>query len=222
MILIWRKWNGRKVDTTGKHDEDKGNIFEKMKRKSKGNVAVACVDINDTDMEETFEKSLTFVDSRILKVDDSVMKEYDSVMNSVHFDHEYNLSSGIVQIPTVQNAEVVIVEETGSKNNEDIVSESLIDGDIIDEIKKINDKLQCNENIDSEGASDMEESQHIKTRLKTNSSVYNVSSPKDVLISSGIVDYGCTSDEETSTNILGQEGRTEVHSMEELRLRNNE
>ena len=44
--------NGRKVDTTGKHDEDKGNIFEKMKRKSKGNVAVACVDINDTDMEE--------------------------------------------------------------------------------------------------------------------------------------------------------------------------
>ena len=150
------------------------------------------------------------------------MKECDSVMNSVHFDHEYSLSSGIVQIPTVQNAEVVIVEETGSKNNEDIVSELLIDGDIIDEIKKIIDKLQCEENIDSEGVSDMEESQYIKMRQKTNSSVYNVSRPKDVLISSGIVDYGSTTDEETSTNILRQEGRTEVHSMEEFRLRNNE
>ena len=94
------------------------------------------------------------------------MKEYDSVMNSVHFDHEYILRSGIVQIPTVQNAEVVIVEETGSKNNEDIVSESLIDGDIVDEIKKTNDKLWCKENVDSRGVSDMEESQHIKMRLK--------------------------------------------------------
>ena len=37
--------------------------------------------------------------------------------------------------------EVVIGEETSSNNNVDIVSESLIDGDIIDEIKKINDKL---------------------------------------------------------------------------------
>ena len=45
--------NGRKVDTTGKHDDDKGNIFEKMKRKSKGNVVVECVDNNDTDREET-------------------------------------------------------------------------------------------------------------------------------------------------------------------------
>ena len=52
--------------------------------------------------------------------------------------------------------------------------------------------------------------------------MYNVSRPKDVLISSGIVDNGSTSDEETSANILGQEGRTEVNSMEEFRLRNNE
>ena len=34
--------NGKKVDTTGKHDEDKGNIFEKMKRKSKGNGCGMC------------------------------------------------------------------------------------------------------------------------------------------------------------------------------------
>ena len=93
--------NGKKVDTRGKHDEDKGNIFEKMKRKSKGNITVECVDDNDTHMEETFEKSVTFVDSRVLKGDDSVMKEYDSVMNSGHFDHEYSLRNGIVQIPTV-------------------------------------------------------------------------------------------------------------------------
>ena len=45
------------MDTTGKCDEDKGNIFEKMKRKSKGNVAAECVDINDTDVEETCLKS---------------------------------------------------------------------------------------------------------------------------------------------------------------------
>ena len=68
------------------------------------------------------------------------MKEDGSMMNSVQFDHEYSLGSGIVQIPTVQNTEVM-VEETGSNNNEDIVSESLIDGEIINEIKKINDKL---------------------------------------------------------------------------------
>ena len=60
--------NGRKVDITERHDEDKGNIFEKMKRKSKGNVAVECVDNNDTDKEETLEKSVTFVDSQMLKV----------------------------------------------------------------------------------------------------------------------------------------------------------
>ena len=132
--------NDRKVNSTGKNDEDKGNIFENMKRKSKGNVGVECVDNNDTDMEEKFEESVTYVDSQKLKVDDSVMKEDDSVMNSVQFDHEYSLGSGIVQIPTVQNTEV-IVEETGSNNNEDIVSESLIDGEIINEIKKINDKL---------------------------------------------------------------------------------
>ena len=67
------------------------------------------------------------------------MKEDDSVTNSVQFDHEYSLGNGIVQIPTVQNTEV-IVEETGSNNNEDIVSESLIDREIINEIKKMNDK----------------------------------------------------------------------------------
>ena len=59
-------------------------------------------------------------------------------------------------------------------------------------------------------------------RQKTNSSVYTVSRPKDVLMSSGIVDYGSTSDEETCSNILRQKGRTEVHSMDEFRLRNNE
>ena len=83
---------------------------------------------------------MTYVDSQKLKVDDSVMKEDDSVMNSVQFDDEYSVGSGIVQIPKVQNTEV-IVEETGSNNNEDIVSESLIDGEIVNEIKKINDKL---------------------------------------------------------------------------------
>ena len=49
---------------------------------------------------------------------------------------------------------------------------------------------------DSEGGSDTEESKHIKTRVKTNSSVYNVSRPKDVLISSAIVNYGSTSNKE--------------------------
>ena len=152
--------NDRKVDSTGKNDEDKGNIFKNMKRKSKGNVGVECVDNNDTDMEEKFEESVTYVDSQKLKVDDSVMKEDYSVMNSVQFDHEYSLGSGIVQIPTVQNTEV-IVEETGSNNNEDIVSEALIDGEIINEIKKINDKLQC-KNIESEGLSDMEDLKILK------------------------------------------------------------
>ena len=52
--------------------------------------------------------------------------------------------------------------------------------------------------------------------------MYTVSRPKDVLMSSGIVDYGCTSDEETCANILRQKGRSEVWSMEEFRLRNNE
>ena len=55
-------------------------------------------------------------------------------------------TSGIVSMPTVQNIEeVVALEETGSNSNEDIVSESLTNGDIVDEIKKINDKLQCKE-----------------------------------------------------------------------------
>ena len=40
-------------------------------------------------------------------------------------------------------------------------------------------------------------------------------------MSGGIVDYGCTSDEETCANILRQKRRSEVHSMEEFRLRNN-
>ena len=52
--------------------------------------------------------------------------------------------------------------------------------------------------------------------------MYNVSRPKYVLNSSGIVDYGSTSDEETSANISRQEGRTKFHSIEEFRLRNNE
>ena len=36
------------------------------------------------------------------------------------------------------------------------------------------------------------------------------------------MDYGSTSDEETCANISRQKGRTEVCSMEEFRLRNNE
>ena len=183
-----------------------------MKRKSKGNVGVECVDNNDTDMEETFEESVTYVDSPKLKVDDSVMKEDDNVMNSVQFNHEYSLGSGIVQVPIVQNTEA-IVEETGSNNNEDIVSESLIDGEIINERKNITDKLQCEENIESEGLSGMKDTQNIKMRQKTNSLVYTVWRPKDVLMSSGIVDYGSTSNEETCANILRQKGRTEVHSI---------
>ena len=69
----------------------------------------------------------------------------------------------------MQNTEV-IVEEIGSNNNEDIVSESLIDGEIINEIKKINDKLRCEGNIELEGSNDMEENQNIKMRQKSNSS----------------------------------------------------
>ena len=41
-------------------------------------------------------------------------------------------------------------------------------------------------------------------------------------MSGGIVDYGCISDEETCPNISRQKGRSEVRSMEEFRLRNNE
>ena len=52
--------------------------------------------------------------------------------------------------------------------------------------------------------------------------MYTVSRPKDVLMSGGIVDYRCTSDEETCANISIQKGRSEVHSMEGFRLRNNE
>ena len=88
--------NDRKVESTEKNDEDKGNIFENMKRKSKGNVDVECVDNNNTDKEENFEESVTYVDIRKLKVDDSVMKEDESVMNSVQFDDEYSVGSGIV------------------------------------------------------------------------------------------------------------------------------
>ena len=130
----------RKVDSRGRNDEDKGNIFENMKRKSKRNVGVECVDNNDTDMEENFEESVTYVDSRMLMVDDSVKKEDESVMNSVQFDDEYSAGSGIVQISKVQNTEFIL-EEAGSNKNEDIVTDSLIDGEIINEIKKINDKL---------------------------------------------------------------------------------
>ena len=38
----------------------------------------------------------------------------------------------------------------------------------------------------------------------------------------GIVEYGCTSDDETFPDISRQKGRSEVCSMEEFRLRNNE
>ena len=142
-------------------------------------------------------------------------------MNSVQFDGEYSAGSGIVQIPKVQNTEV-IVEETGSNNNENIVSESLIDGEIVNEIKKINDKLLCEGNVESEGSSDTEENENIKMTQKTNSLMYTISRPKDVLMSGGIVDYGCTSNEDRCANISRQKGRSEVHSTEEFRLRNNE
>ena len=46
------------------------------------------VDNNDTDQEEMFEKSVTFLDSQMIIVDDAVMKPCDSVMNSVYLDHE--------------------------------------------------------------------------------------------------------------------------------------
>ena len=207
--------NGREVDTTGKHDEVKGNIFDNLKRQSRSNIVnVECVDNNDMDME----------DSQTIMVDDTVMKWCDSVMNSVNFDHKYSIrngaTNGIVSIPTVQHIGDVVLEETVSNNKEDIVSELFIDGEIVDEIKKINDKLQCNKNIDSEVGSDMEENGCIKTSLKKKSLVYNVSRPKDVLISSAIVDYGSTSYEETSIIISRQELKTKVHSMEEFRLRN--
>ena len=74
ILMIRMKWignrgngNDRKVDSTGKNDEDKGNIFENMKRKSKGNVGVECVDNNDTDKEVNFEESVTYVDSQKVK-----------------------------------------------------------------------------------------------------------------------------------------------------------
>ena len=90
-------------------------------------------------MEENFEESVTYVDSRTLMVDDSVMKEDASVMSSAQLDDEYIDGSGIVQISKVKNTEFIL-EEAGSNKNEDIVTDSLIDGEIIKEIKKINDK----------------------------------------------------------------------------------
>ena len=36
------------------------------------------------------------------------------------------------------------------------------------------------------------------------------------------MEYVCTSDDETFPDISRQKGRSEVHSMEEFRLRNNE
>ena len=53
-----------------------------------------CVDNNHTDVEENFEESVTYVDSRKLKVDDSVTKENESVMNFVQFDDECSVGSG--------------------------------------------------------------------------------------------------------------------------------
>ena len=50
----------------------------------------------------------------------------------------------------------------------------------------------------------MEDTQNIKMRQKPNLSVYIVLRPKDVLMSSRIVDYGSTSNEETCASILRQ------------------
>ena len=139
-----KRGNGKvsKVDSTGRNDEDKGNNFENIKRKSKQNVGVECVDSNDADVAENIEESVTYVDSQKLKADDLVMNKNGLVMKPVQFGNEFSVGSGIVQIAKVQNTEVT-VEENGSNNNEDIVSESLIDGEIVNEIKKINDKLRC-------------------------------------------------------------------------------
>ena len=49
-----------------------------------------------------------------------------------------------------------------------------------------------------------------------------VSIQKDVVKSGGIAEYGCTRDDETFPDISRQKGRSEVLSMEEFRLRNNE
>ena len=208
----------RKADSRGRND--KGNIFENMKRKSKRNVGVECVDNNDTNMEENFEESFTYVDSQTSMVDDSVKKEDKSVKNSVQFDDEYSAGSGIVQISKVQNTEFIL-EEAGLNKNEDIVTDSLIDPEIVNEIKKINDKLQGEGDVESEGLSDMEENQNIRMRYKTNSSMLTVSKQKDVVMPCGIVEYVCTSDDETFPDISRQKGRSKVHSMEEFRLRNN-
>ena len=58
-------------------------------------------------------------------------------------------------------------------------------------------------------------------RKKTNLSRSTVSKQKDVVMPSGIVEYGCTSDDETFPDISRQKGRSEVRSMEEFRLRKN-
>ena len=55
-----------------------------------------------------------------------------------------------------------------------------------------------------EGLSDMEENQNIRMRKKPNSSMSTVSKQKDVVMPSGIVEYGCTSDDETFPDILRQ------------------
>ena len=59
-------------------------------------------------MEENFEESVTYVDSQLLMVDDSVKKEDESVMNSLQFDDEYSAGSGIVQISKVQKYRIYI------------------------------------------------------------------------------------------------------------------
>ena len=98
-------------------------------------------------------------------VDDSVKEEDESVMNSVQLDDEYSARRGIVQISKVQNTEFIL-EEAGSNKNEDIVTDSLIDGEIVNEIKKINDKLRGKGDVESEDSSDTEENQNIRTRKK--------------------------------------------------------
>ena len=119
----------------------------------------------------------------------------------------------------MQNTEFIL-EEAGSNKNEDIVTDSLINGEIINEIKKINDKLRGEGDVELEGSSDMEENQNIRMRKKTNLSMSTVSKQKDVVMPGGIVEYVCTSNDETFPDISRQKGRSEVRSMEEFRLRN--
>ena len=64
----------------------------------------------------------------------------------------------------------------------------------------------------------MEENQNIRMRKKQIHRCQLYRKKKDVVMPSGIVDYGCTSNDETFPDISRQKGRSEVHSMEEFRL----